>query len=779
MCKGTKCAALWSAGLENCSAPIVIYNVVKQQIISSNKATKLLEIEKLNPTTPLHMDISEGQMIKGIVNMAKIKSSSSVEDVELKQVPQDTFGNFHTRETTHPINVVRLPCSLTLLANGKHRDCEEPNLLLELSVPPYYSGRAQDCFMDYTSDGFWDWYPECDYEYMSPGFWKMFGYDPEVMPHKPSAWQKIIHPEDLKKCFTGFDAHIKSHGEKKFFERVRYQHKDGHCVTVICRGTVVEWLPNSNRPWRIVGTHTDISGTLWMQTSRVRDKLIAQLSHDLKTPLCVLMAICDKQFKNNDGICDKKQLKKSTETWEPDNGCFEMALQHLVELTNDLQYFSNDESSSAIGYNNTARADQIDLRNLFLRTCKCIQLYANMVNSSISASVDPGVPRYVCMPQGALSRLIYNLGSNAVRHGTTNCKISISLCLETNQSENKDDGKGEMLSSGEKGPEEHETPTSPHEKVLVKLVVSTVGMQLSESTVEKLEKTIAFWHEMKSARIDTSFNFESPGSDSLGVSIIYGLLNSMEGDMKIAINENEGVEWVCYIPMLVVKEPNLKSTAVSSAKIGFLEDYIFRSIASDDHSAAESSSIADSKKFNDSCGEKRKAEQGYCQRSISEGNAAKLLRSDREGGTRLQKSSSETNVMTGHKPSVLVVEDEPIVSKLLRRWLISNNWDCVVAANGTEALRTSRQVDVINFDFVLLDLRMPDMNGIEFLQYLKSEGRPRSLEKSHIIVTSSCITDSTWERLYGLGAEARLDKPYHYKGLLQYLTNLLASSNSQ
>jgi PAS domain S-box-containing protein len=113
-------------------------------------------------------------------------------------------------------------------------------------------------YLDASNDGYWDWYVKEDYEYMSPRFWEMFGYDPAEKPHSPSAWQDIINQDDLQVALENFNEHVESRGEKPYVQEVRYRHKQGHTVTVLCRGSVVEWAEDGS-PIRMVGTHTDIT----------------------------------------------------------------------------------------------------------------------------------------------------------------------------------------------------------------------------------------------------------------------------------------------------------------------------------------------------------------------------------------------------------------------------------------------------------------------------------------------------------------------------------------
>lgn len=111
-----------------------------------------------------------------------------------------------------------------------------------------------------TADGWWDWHIKDDYEYMSDRFWEILGYDKEAdkMPNHPSAWQDKIHPDDLKIALENFDKHIETRGKHPYHQEVRYTHKDGHIVWVICKGKVIEW-DKDNNPVRMVGVHIDIT----------------------------------------------------------------------------------------------------------------------------------------------------------------------------------------------------------------------------------------------------------------------------------------------------------------------------------------------------------------------------------------------------------------------------------------------------------------------------------------------------------------------------------------
>ncbi|MFT5241957.1 MAG: PAS domain S-box-containing protein [Candidatus Promineifilaceae bacterium] len=123
--------------------------------------------------------------------------------------------------------------------------------------------RTQDLtrlWLNSCTDGVWDWLLTDDFEYMSPRFWEVFGIDPKTQPHHPSAWQEIIHKDDVQKMTDALEKHVLSKGETPFREEIRFHHRDGHIVWVLTRGQVIEWHPDG-QPKRMVGTHTDITRT--------------------------------------------------------------------------------------------------------------------------------------------------------------------------------------------------------------------------------------------------------------------------------------------------------------------------------------------------------------------------------------------------------------------------------------------------------------------------------------------------------------------------------------
>lgn len=113
-----------------------------------------------------------------------------------------------------------------------------------------------------------------------------------------------------------------------------------------------------------------------------------------------------------------------------------------------------------------------------------------------------------------------------------------------------------------------------------------------------------------------------------------------------------------------------------------------------------------------------------------------------------------------NKPLILVVEDDPTVRNLITTTLRANHYDYEAAPNGESALlvATTGQPDI-----VLLDLGLPDMDGVEIIK------RIRSWSQMPIIVISARSEDADKIAALDAGADDYLTKPFSVAELLARL----------
>jgi PAS domain S-box-containing protein len=107
-----------------------------------------------------------------------------------------------------------------------------------------------------AQEGVWDWNLETGAVVYSPRWIEMLGYDPsEIAPHI-SAWEQLIHPDDVRLALSLSES--LERGAETYEGEFRLRHKAGHYVHVLSRGFPVRREPGGPVV-RIVGTHFDLT----------------------------------------------------------------------------------------------------------------------------------------------------------------------------------------------------------------------------------------------------------------------------------------------------------------------------------------------------------------------------------------------------------------------------------------------------------------------------------------------------------------------------------------
>ena len=116
--------------------------------------------------------------------------------------------------------------------------------------------------------------------------------------------------------------------------------------------------------------------------------------------------------------------------------------------------------------------------------------------------------------------------------------------------------------------------------------------------------------------------------------------------------------------------------------------------------------------------------------------------------------------MSISKPVILVVEDDAPVRNLIVTTLETRGYDHIIATTGTEALRSASDSKP---DIVILDLGLPDIDGIEVIK------RIRTWSQMPIIIVSARAEDADKIEALDAGADDYLTKPFSVDELLARL----------
>lgn len=119
---------------------------------------------------------------------------------------------------------------------------------------------------------------------------------------------------------------------------------------------------------------------------------------------------------------------------------------------------------------------------------------------------------------------------------------------------------------------------------------------------------------------------------------------------------------------------------------------------------------------------------------------------------------------------IMIIDDDPMIRKMLTQAFVSENYDVIDAPDGRTALRKFKTEDV---DVVITDIIMPDMEGIETIRELRKI-RP----DAKIIAFSgggSLSPDGYLRIASSMGAQYTFQKPISIKELSKAVKDLLES----
>ena len=118
-----------------------------------------------------------------------------------------------------------------------------------------------------------------------------------------------------------------------------------------------------------------------------------------------------------------------------------------------------------------------------------------------------------------------------------------------------------------------------------------------------------------------------------------------------------------------------------------------------------------------------------------------------------------------HANKILVVDDDSAVSTVVK-FTLEDRYEVATAPSASDAYNYLANHKV---DLVLMDIRMPEINGLEALK----EIRKRHPETSVVMLTAY-PTEETMQKAWDLGAKGFLSKPFELEELRSFVDNALS-----
>jgi len=118
---------------------------------------------------------------------------------------------------------------------------------------------------------------------------------------------------------------------------------------------------------------------------------------------------------------------------------------------------------------------------------------------------------------------------------------------------------------------------------------------------------------------------------------------------------------------------------------------------------------------------------------------------------------------------ILIVDDSLFQRRIIGAPLKANGFEVLEAVDGKEGLE---KIIIEKPDLVLLDILMPEKDGIDVLKELK-----KTKKLIPVIMLTSDVQDSTRDTCLGLGAQAFLNKPVKAEELIPVISSILGEKS--
>lgn len=134
------------------------------------------------------------------------------------------------------------------------------------------------------------------------------------------------------------------------------------------------------------------------------------------------------------------------------------------------------------------------------------------------------------------------------------------------------------------------------------------------------------------------------------------------------------------------------------------------------------------------------------------------------------KPADPTN---GQHPDVVVVEDDPFISRMYQIKLAKAGYNIAMGGNGHEAITLIKQHQP---KLVLIDINMPELGGIEAIKQLKDGGYDFS--RTSVVFLTNSNNPNDIESAKGLGADYLIKADQTPRGVLELIRKKLGQTSA-
>jgi signal transduction histidine kinase/CheY-like chemotaxis protein len=509
------------------------------------------------------------------------------------------------------------------------------------------------------------------------------------------------------------------------------------------------------------------SNELVENMAKTQEEFVGKISHELRTPVNAILSIVSLLY-------DSPFAKQQGEAAHDFRQKLQMMSESSVTLCSLIQdiidYTQLESKKLNVSY------QMFDLVECIDNALSMISTDARRKGLNLIKSIENDVPLCVISDPKRLKQILVNLLSNAVKftyEGQININVSIKKPRLPNNICNiqfavNDTGSGISKSSISKLFKPFSQVRPEHNGTGLGLVISKhltnlLGGDIWVESEENVGSTFYFTIKAKACGIDSIKEYYGPILKHSKLLVIDDNHESRNKIITYLIDQN--------IQVISADNANLAQTYLQSKSYNF--DYVIADIKYEQMI----------KKYHDSVilimDEKDSSlalhsDNSYIFRPIDKILLLQILYSlSASSGKKKLIYNFAAEEKLSHNPSlkILIVEDDYINSQVLKEILTKLGYSNISETeNGLDALDVIKKDE---FDVVLLDLKMPIMNGYQFFENMKVLYKESQIKKiPYTIALTASAMNSDKQRCFAMGMNQYLGKPINVNELKEVLNNL-------
>jgi len=631
--------------------------------------------------------------------------------------------------------------------------------------------------------------------YVNPKHIEIFGYDnADELIGKPANGY-TVHPDDTEKLQDRFRRRERGESVPGVFE-FKGIRKNGDIIYVEISSATTSYLGENSVAIAFVRDITERKKTEMAlidarlqaeEATRLKSEFLANMSHEIRTPM--------------NGIIGMTELALETQLTDKQRGYLEMiktSADSLLALINDILDYSKIESKKI-----ELEEVDFDLRITMEKAMDILSLKAEEKKLELIYHLQPDVPTALSGDPGRLRQIIINLVGNAIKFTE----------------------KGEVLIRVEKR-------EADDKSVLLHFSVSDTGIGIPENMI----KTIFDSFRQADGSITRRY-----GGTGLGLSISKKLAEMMGGSIWAESEPMKGSTFhftgrFGLSDIATTKAPKFNGDSISGARVLIVDDnatnrLVLREMISSwglisaeakdgkealirlregaetgqpyrlvlmDLMMPEMDGFELSKSIKDSpLGENiviilltslgRKGDSAICKEVGISGYLIKPIKQSELLDMILMSlghtPEKEPQVITRYtiqeakmRLHILLAEDNLVNQRLAMELLQGRGHYVILARNGREAVEA---LEKEYFDLVLMDVQMPEMDGLEATGIIRQKEKVEELPHIPIVAMTAHAMKGDHERCIEAGMDGYVSKPINAKELFEVIEKITTSSKEK